>query len=411
MDFPARQGAMHLKSWILFISLAMMSLSGVGPGHGAESSAGVSALRGFGSVRVGAEVRRTLTIRNPHARAIEIRTIKISTPTVDILSHPRAIGPGETGSVEVRWAPRDPGDLSVTVTVETEGGLSLSPPAFRLRGKARGRNAGAHTPPREPSVPALFTTRILRKPDPTLLLSTASLPRELREGHPVQVIDVRGPAARENAQIPGAIQIPLHALKSMEFLKSRRLVLVGAGCDYALLEPECRRLRERGFMASILEGGLGAWRAAGLPLERTRPDDCSLQAVPPGDFFRERHLDHWVLLNACESEKRLAGELVPQAAALPRTDMKEGLTARIRAAAQDNQHISGRYLLVIDDDGTLCPRIRGELPESGFHRVFFLEGGIRAYRAFVEMQVARAAASSNHPIEGAGASCPSCLRE
>lgn len=402
---------MQLKSCILFLSVAMMGLSGVAPAHGAGFSAAVPKVRGFGSVEVGAEVRRTLTIRNPHARAIEIRTVEVSAPSVDILSHPRKIEPGGTGSVEVRWAPREPGELSVTITVESEGGASLSPPAFRMRGKALGRKAGSRTPPRAPSAPALFVTRILRKPDPTLLLSTASLQRVLREGHPVQVVDVRGPAGLESAQIPGAIRIPLHALKAGEFLKGRTLVLVGAGWDHALLEPECGKLRERGFQVFLLEGGVSGWRAAGLPLERTRPDDCSLQAVPPGDFFRERHMDHWVLVNACESEKALAGDLVPQAAALSRTGRGEGPAARIGSMAQDNQHISSPYLLVIDDDGTLCARIRGKLPEGSLHRVFFLEGGIRAYRAFVEMQVALAAASGNHSVEGASASCPGCLPE
>ena len=402
---------MHLKFSIFLLSLAMIGLSGIAAGHGVEPSAGVSKLRHLGSVRVGAEVRRTLTLRNPHSRAVEIRSIEVSDSSVDILSHPRAIGPGVTGNVEVRWTPRDRGDLSVTITVETEGGLSLSPQKFRMRGKALDLKAESRTPTREPAVPASFITRILRKPDPALLMSTDSLQRELREGYPVRVIDVLGSSGRERAQIPGALRIPLHALKSMDSLRSQRLVLVGSGWDHALLEPECRRLRERGFMASILEGGLGAWKAAGLPLERTGPDDCPLRAVPPGDFFRERHLDHWVFLNACESEKRLAGELVPQAVALPRTETGEDLAARIRAMAEDNHHISRRYLLVIDDDGTLCPGIQAGLPESGLRRVYFLEGGIRAYRAFVEMQMALTAAASSRGADEAGATCPGCFRQ
>ena len=170
---------MHLKFSIFLLPLAMMGLWMVGPGHGAEPWAMVPKVHSLGSVWVGAEVRRTLTLRNPHSLTVEIRSIEVSDSSVNIVSHPREIEPGGTGSVEVRWAPRDRGELSVIITVETEGGLSLSPQKFRMRGKARGSNAEAHTPTREPAIPAFFITRILRKADPALLLSTASLQREL----------------------------------------------------------------------------------------------------------------------------------------------------------------------------------------------------------------------------------------
>jgi rhodanese-related sulfurtransferase len=97
-------------------------------------------------------------------------------------------------------------------------------------------------------------------------------PRALADHHArsaVQVIDVREPMEYVGGHIPGSHNIPLSRLGTSS-LPEGPLVLV---CETGRRSQ--RGLRElleqgRGTPVSDLEGGLGAWRAAGLPLRRRR---------------------------------------------------------------------------------------------------------------------------------------------
>jgi rhodanese-related sulfurtransferase/DNA-binding MarR family transcriptional regulator len=91
--------------------------------------------------------------------------------------------------------------------------------------------------------------------------------RRLREGQ-VLVLDVRPEAEYAAGHIPGAVSVPHDQLAA-------RLAELPDGTDiiaycrgrYCVFAPDAvRLLRERGFSAWPLEGGLPGWRLAGLPV-------------------------------------------------------------------------------------------------------------------------------------------------
>jgi rhodanese-related sulfurtransferase/DNA-binding MarR family transcriptional regulator len=91
--------------------------------------------------------------------------------------------------------------------------------------------------------------------------------RRLREGR-VLVLDVRPEAEYAAGHIPGAVSVPHDQLAA-------RLAELPDGTDivaycrgrYCVFAPDAvRLLRERGFSAWPLEGGLPGWRLAGLPV-------------------------------------------------------------------------------------------------------------------------------------------------
>jgi rhodanese-related sulfurtransferase len=84
----------------------------------------------------------------------------------------------------------------------------------------------------------------------------------------VTVLDVRPEDEFAMGHVPGAINIPLRALKSrLKELDSRQKVVAYCRSHYCVLSYEAvAALRARGFKASRLEDGFPEWRAAGMPV-------------------------------------------------------------------------------------------------------------------------------------------------
>jgi rhodanese-related sulfurtransferase/DNA-binding transcriptional ArsR family regulator len=99
-------------------------------------------------------------------------------------------------------------------------------------------------------------------------VSRKELQRRLRE-RSVTVLDVRPEDEFALGHVPGALNIPLGALKKRlsEFDPSVEIVAYCRG-PYCVLSFEAvALLRKRGFNVRRLEDGLPEWRAAGLPVE------------------------------------------------------------------------------------------------------------------------------------------------
>jgi rhodanese-related sulfurtransferase/DNA-binding transcriptional ArsR family regulator len=89
----------------------------------------------------------------------------------------------------------------------------------------------------------------------------------IRQGA-VTVLDVRPPDEFALGHVPGAVNIPLRALKERltEINPDQEIIAYCRG-EYCVLSFEAvALLRGRGFRARRLEEGLPEWRAAGLPI-------------------------------------------------------------------------------------------------------------------------------------------------
>lgn len=99
-------------------------------------------------------------------------------------------------------------------------------------------------------------------------VSRKQLMSRLRDGN-VTVLDVRPPDEFALGHVPGAVNIPLRALKTQlkELDPGREIVAYCRG-EYCVLSFEAvALLRARGFNVRRLQEGLPEWRAAGLPVE------------------------------------------------------------------------------------------------------------------------------------------------
>ena len=98
-------------------------------------------------------------------------------------------------------------------------------------------------------------------------VSRKELMKRMRGGS-VMVLDVRPEDEFALGHLPGAINVPLHALKKRlsDFDRSQEIVAYCRG-PYCVLSYEAvAALRAKGFKARRLEDGLPEWRAAGFPV-------------------------------------------------------------------------------------------------------------------------------------------------
>jgi rhodanese-related sulfurtransferase len=107
--------------------------------------------------------------------------------------------------------------------------------------------------------------------DPTAPLAPAEAAALLREDAAWQVLDVRLEEERDEGRLAGDVHIELMELSARagEIDPSRPvLVYCRSGSRSAMAVAA---LRTAGFDAHNLQGGMLAWTAAGLPVERAAP--------------------------------------------------------------------------------------------------------------------------------------------
>ena len=101
-------------------------------------------------------------------------------------------------------------------------------------------------------------------------IAPGELEARLRGAEPPVVLDVRSAAEVAQGTIPGARHLPVHELPrrlaELDLAPGGEIVAVCESAHRSI--PAVRLLREKGFRAVQLEGGMAAWRRAGLPVER-----------------------------------------------------------------------------------------------------------------------------------------------
>ena len=94
----------------------------------------------------------------------------------------------------------------------------------------------------------------------------------LRRGEPWQIVDVRQPLEYRGGHVRGAINLPINQFKrgyrDLRLDPSRPVAVICLTAHRSI--PAVRFLRQEGFAAWQLAGGLLAWRAQGLPEEKER---------------------------------------------------------------------------------------------------------------------------------------------
>ena len=115
----------------------------------------------------------------------------------------------------------------------------------------------------------------------TPTISVGELSSMLQAGTPLTFIDVRTPGEYERLHLAAAQLVPLVGLDPAHIATLRKspdepiFAICASGARSAMA---CKKLDAAGVSPAIsVEGGIAAWEAAGLPVERAGPEVMSIE--------------------------------------------------------------------------------------------------------------------------------------
>lgn len=255
--------------------------------------------------------------------------------------------------------------------------------------------------------PASPVQKALQTIDPSLAKSvTAAM-----MGHKAKtlfLVDVRLPSDYERCRIAGSLNIPLHAIKTKAFLKSKPIVLVNNGYAVSLLAKTCRQLNQSGFNTTILTGGLLAWISKGGQTDGDPFAPHEINYISSQLFHQEKNLNHMVVINASEKPDKQNQSLLPGAEHIPLLNIKQA-GARIKKLLQKKSKNPFTTVVVYTASGKENHRIHRKLAREGFQQVFFLTGGQQEYEKYMDHLLLAGKPKKERLVSSDG--CRTCVQD
>jgi len=230
-------------------------------------------------------------------------------------------------------------------------------------------------------IPDELIARKIKKHDPFLAISVEAVLYKIRQNQKFTLVDVRSIQDFERLHIPGAVNIPLHAVKTKNYLKSAPLVLVNEGIRYSELEDECRRLVKRGFKVSILDGGLPAWKRKGGRLVGDLFALEAMKTVAPRVFFREKDYENTLIIDFSPTRSEASSRLIPFAKHIPVLDDRDGSAAELKKLISNNR--SFQSIILFNESGEHYEKAAKIMNRMGIE-AFSLKGGLAGYQKYME---------------------------
>ena len=323
----------------------------------------------FSGVRAGEVAQRQIAFSNPGDKPIAIKSVSASCSCTRILGFPKTVAAKSDGTVLLEFRPPKPGHFDIEVLIETDREKDAII-AMHWAGEV------AATDTNHPSSAGIPGDAILLSPQDVFAM---------RGSGSVMLADVREPGDFNLCHVAGSVNWPVRVLKGIASLKARKLVLIGKGSDDESLVREALALRADGFASTqVLQGGLRAWTQMRLPLDGPGVGTVRPASVSPLEFFGTRQ-DEWLVIEVASAGS--AGKSIPGASRLALGVDWVGEFSRILNAETAKRGIPFR-VLVASEAGERYENIEKALPANLAAPVFYLDGGLRAYRSFAKDQAA-----------------------
>ena len=219
------------------------------------------------------------------------------------------------------------------------------------------------------------------------------------------LVDVRLSRDFEKCHIPGSLNIPIYALKTKTFLKAKPVVLVNEGFHVTPLARACTDLNQSGFSATILAGGLAAWEDAGADLAGDPFARAALRQITPQDLYLERDNPHVSIVADSDGGKAYGG-FGPNLQRLSGLEKQETATAMKKNKGSSSSDPFACLVVVTAMGGSRHAMIQRNFASAGLHKVFFLEGGAKAYAAYLDDLLLTRQPKQQRILRNNG--CPTC---
>ncbi|MGE5838522.1 MAG: rhodanese-like domain-containing protein [Deltaproteobacteria bacterium] len=233
---------------------------------------------------------------------------------------------------------------------------------------------------------SLFST-VAHADSGTLYVTAENVLSMMKSKQDALLIDVRDRDAFDKLRIPGSIHIALYSLKTKAFLRNKPLVLVSEGYSDAALELTCRSMRDAGFTrAFILDGGLRSWTQKKGPVEGDALSVHQVSRVQPKHFVAQKDLRAWLVVAVSEDDVLSSPPLIAGTVYLPlRGDPKKFVSALKAIISRRTERLHLSVLICDESEGTY-EGIERAVQQEEIEKVFYLKGGLTAYRALLQQQ-------------------------
>jgi rhodanese-related sulfurtransferase len=221
----------------------------------------------------------------------------------------------------------------------------------------------------------------------SLYISTESVLSVLKKRQEILFVDVRDRGAFDRFRIPGSMHIPLYALKTKPFLKDKPLVLISEGYPNLALEQTCDGLRAVGFAkTSILNGGLRSWIQKKGSVEGGAFAALEVSRVSPKHFFAQKESPGWLVIALSGSAAGSSSTMIPRAIALPWEGNPREFASALKAVISSKPGSQQLSILICNEKGEKYESIERAVQREAIRNVFYLKGGLEAYRVFLHQQ-------------------------
>ncbi len=270
-----------------------------------------------------------------------------------------------------------------------------------------GINALAEKSPDSLSIPSELLRIKSKIYNPAVVITVETVLKKRKKKENIILIDVRNTSEFKKVRIPGSMNIPLFAIKTKAFLKTKPVVLLNEGYRYSQMEKECMRLQDVGFSnISIMFGGLQYWRKKGGPIEGDIFSQKELNKVTARDFFEERNINNQVVVNISEKMNEAATSLIPQTIFIPYQNQGKNFIPKLKEGLHQKGGNPLRQILIYNRNGEYPEGLETLLKEAGIQKVFFLKLGLQGYKGFLQQQAQMLQSKNEKKTIKKCASCP-----
>ncbi len=235
-------------------------------------------------------------------------------------------------------------------------------------------------------------------------ISAYELLSSISSGQKFIMVDVRAVNEFDRYHIPGSLNIPLHEIGHKSFLKSHNILIINQGGELSRLESTCDELRQNEFdHIYILSGGLAAWRDAGGEITGDYFAIDGIDEIKPSHCYADLKHGRWIVVAAGIGD---AASILFQHDAVQVSCSKQVEKCAESIAESVNKIRVSQYdkpVLVVTEAGNY-QELKKNLRAAGVENAFYLKGGIRAYKKFLEN--ARLINQSKHQEVRPCGSCP-----
>lgn len=233
---------------------------------------------------------------------------------------------------------------------------------------------------------SLFST-VASADSAALYITAENVMSMMKSKQDALLIDVRDREAFDKLRIPGSIHVPLYSLKTKAFLRDKPLALVSEGYPNAALDLTCKSMRDAGFTrASILNGGLRSWIQKKGPVEGDVRSVQLVSRVQPKHFFTQKDLRGWLVVAVSGDDVSSSPPLIAGTAYLPHRGDPRKFVSALKALISRKAETLHLSVLICDESEGSYEGIERVVQQEEIEQVFYLKGGLTAYRAFLQQQ-------------------------